>query len=795
MVFLQLATATSFAQAKQANLTGIVTDTLQKALSYATISVYAPMQLTGDPVKRTYTDKNGSFRLLIDTGYYDLTASHTGFLEIKIRVHVIQGDNNIGSIALGPMVKTLQEVTVTSRKNLVEQSDDKIIYNAELDPVAKSGSASDLLRKTPMVTVDGDGNVQLNGQNNFKILLNGRETAMFAQNLKDALKSFPGALITKIEVITSPSAKYDAEGIGGVINIVTRKKLVGYNGYLSNYYSTLSNFSQSVSLNVKTGRLGITSYYGQSGSYNDIPGSSTSVTTALVPAAFTKRSLAGQRKSNNYGGFGNLELSYDIDSFRVVTLYGNLGRTRSHSGIEQSILTDYQALPSSSAAFLQDNRFVNPSSGMGVDFMHKYPGIADKEFSMRFNSQFSHNNGYTNSEQHNPAQNRFISNKSEASNSEYTFQVDLTQPVNKTTRLETGIKTILRSASSDFISLAKYNAADAYIANPANSDKFNYHQEVYSAYASINKTINAYALRLGLRAEHTEIHGDFETSKTKVMQHYTNLVPNVQLSRKISQYYSWVLSYNLRLQRPYITNLNPFVNNNDSLNISFGNPDLGPQTIHMVSLQARYVKTDFFAAIACSASYTGDMIVQYSRLDNPSGIISTTSANAGKEWQYAITANMNATIGKKINMGLNGVIRYNTIQNQLLTAQQRGGVSGNLSGYFNYRVVGKFTVSGSGGFQHAPYSLVNSPGSQFFYQTNLGCKFFQDKLFATMNFNNFLKEYFTMNTSTINTTFHTLNNNTYPYRVIYLGVTYNFGKLKESVSKKKGITNDDLIGQ
>jgi hypothetical protein len=293
--------------------------------------------------------------------------------------------------------------------------------------------------------------------------------------------------------------------------------------------------------------------------------------------------------------------------------------------------------------------------------------------------------------------------------------------------------------------------------------------------------------------EHTAIHGDFSTSKTKVEQRYTNLIPNFLVSKKIGPFYTLTFSYNMRLQRPYITNLNPFINNNDSLNISFGNPSLGPQTIHTLSLQNRYIRGKFFAAITFNGSYTGDMIVQYASFNKATGVTSNTSANAGKEFQLSIAANMNTPIGEKFTLGLNAVLRHNTINNQLILAQRNNGISGNLFGNFNYKVIGKFTISGSGGFMRGPYALLNSPGVQVFYQVNFGCRFFHDKLAATMNVNNFLNKNFTLDRKTEDPNFRVVNMTTFPYRVIYFGMTYNFGKLKEAVSKKKGVSNDDLL--
>jgi hypothetical protein len=786
-----------FSQDKKAVVSGSVTDSLSFPLGYATISLFKPGILLDSPLVRTYTNDKGNFRFAADTGNYLLLITYASFKEMQKEISIHNGQNALGNLVLSPSVHTLRDVTITSRKLLIEQSDDKIIYNVELDPAAKGESASELLRKTPLVTVDGDGNVQLNGQSNFKVLLNGRETAIFAQNLKDALKSFPASMITRVEVITTPSAKYDAEGVGGIINIITRKKIIGYNGSFSNYYSTLTQFLQSLSFNIKTGKLGISTSFNQSGPFNDITGMVSNITTPLTPSVFTRRSLEGTRRYNNYGAYSNLEVSYDIDSLRIITVYGNLNRMRSRSALDQLIFTEYAAQSASGSHFMQESYNTVPSSGIGMDFIVKGRTDPNKEFSLRFNSQFYNNNGYSNSEQDNSTmgKGRYISNLSETGNKEYTLQTDFVKPLRNSSRLETGIKIIWRSAFSDFAGRAKYHVMDPYQNSAANSDNFNYRQNVYSTYASFNTKIKNYAIRLGLRMEYTDIHSEFATSKTEIDQQYVNLVPNLLISRKVNPVYTFTLSYNMRLQRPYIANLNPFINNNDSLSVSFGNPTLVPQTIHTGSLQNRFISGNFFGSVTFHGSYTDNMIVQYASFDKSTGVTSTTSGNVGKEFQLSMAINMSTAIGSKLNIGSNSVIRYNKIENQLLVTQRANGFSGNFSGYFNYKVIGKFTISGNAGVTYAPRTFFNYTAPQVFYQVNFGYKFFNEKLAATINFNNFSRKYFSFRTTTEDTGFRSVYTNENPYRVIFFGVTYYFGKLKTSVSRKKGIVNDDLVSQ
>ena len=356
---------------------------------------------------------------------------------------------DMGNMQLVALVKSLAEVTVTAARPLVEQKDDRLIYNVEEDPAAKSESASDILRKTPYVNVDGDGAIQVNGQSNFKVLLDGRETALFSQNVKEALKAFPGATISRIEVITSPSAKYDAEGVGGIINIITKKKVAGYNGTINSNINSIGNRSAGMNINLKKGKVGITGMY----SLMSNPGLRShqlAVTTPGQPIAFVRREVGGDRETEMFFHQGNLELSYDLDSTNTLVVYGNMSRIRNEAVNQHTIYTLFANGSSDTDPYFLENRMAMPTHGFGTDFIRKYKGKPQKELTFRFQALYNTNRNFANSQQEIGAVDRFILNNSEAFNSEYTVQADLIEPLNKTTRLETGIKTILRKASFRF---------------------------------------------------------------------------------------------------------------------------------------------------------------------------------------------------------------------------------------------------------------------------------------------------------------------------------------------------------
>jgi outer membrane receptor protein involved in Fe transport len=792
---LMFATGALFAQGGKATLSGTIKDSTQKPLHYATVELVRPQQPT-QVLKSTYTSDKGKFTITgVDTGSYQLIVSHTGYAEQRQDLTVADGRPlEIKEIALRPATGTLQGVTVQARKPLIEQADDKIVFNVENDPTTKTETAIDILRKTPFVSVDGDGNVQVNGQTNFKVLLNGRETAMFAQNVKEALKGFPGALITKIEVITTPSAKYDAEGVGGIINIITKKKVAGFNGSISANYTTSGWFNGNTNFSYKKGKVGITVNYGGNGSQN-IMGRSRMETIPFVPTTFERRTLEGTRQMKNFWNFGNAEFSYELDSLNTLSLYGNLSGGRHRSILDQTITTELPSGDDVVSYYDLSNRNEFPTRSVGSDYIKKFNANKEKEFSIRFNGEFGNANNFLNSVMDNPsAPDRYVINNSEAVNRQYTLQSDYIYPLKNNRKLETGVKAILRRASSDFESLIRTNPNDDFELNADNTDNFNYQQDVYSAYSTYSLKSKKTTFRLGARLEHTEVFGNFSSAKTEVKQRYTNVLPNLQSTTKLTDKYTLVLTYSERLQRPYIWNLNPFKNNNDPLYVSYGNPELDPQIIRSLSAQTRFSKGTTFAGITLTGSYSDNMIVQYATFDPNTGVTSTTSGNLGQELQVSVNANISAKITPEWNVFLNGNVRYNRVQNKMLASQVNSGIGGNGNLNTSYSITKKFTASGFAGFWRGPVTIQTQYPLNIWYGAGLGYKFFKEKLTTSLSAFGFLEKERDYKLITRDPAFQYTSVTTMPFRGLSMSLTWNFGKMTENVSKKKGVTNDDLIG-
>ena len=793
LLFTCLLCSTLFVFAQQAGtISGTVKDDAsKKPLQYVTVE----LSKNGQPVKSVYTNDKGQFSIAgIDTGRYQLLVTHTGFAELLHEVEM----NGQKNLVLEDMVMkaadaTMQGIVVKARKPLIEQQDDKIVFNVENDPATKTETAIDILRKTPFVSVDGEDNITVNGQSSFRVLLNGRETAMFAQNVKEALKGFPGALITKIEVITSPSAKYDAEGVGGVINIITKKKVVGYNGSLNTHTSTIGWTNLNANFSAKFGKIGITANYGVNGA-NGIMGRSKMETLPLVPSYFTKRSLTGSREMTNFWNFGNAELSWELDSMNTLSFYGNISGGKNKVVFDQVITTSFANGEDSISYYDLKSRNEYPTTSVGADFIKKFSSHKEKEFSIRFNSEFGNSNTFLNSFMDNPLENdRYVINNSVAKNRQYTIQSDYIFPMRNGRKLETGVKGILRRATSDFESLQRTTNLEDYSLNQDNTDYFRYDQDVYSVYGSYNFKVKKTSFRLGARLEHTEIDGNFVSSKTKVDQGYSNLLPNIQSSTKFNNRFTLVVTYSDRLQRPFIWNLNPFKNNNDPRFISYGNPDLDPQVIHNLSVQTRYMKGGTFAGITFSGSYSDNMIVQYSSFDAATGVTSTTSANLGKETVIGAQGNISTKINPDWSVFINGSIRYNHVQNKMDPSQENSGFGGNANLNTSYSISKKFVTSGYAGFFRNGVSIQTSYPLNIWYGINAGYKLFKEKLTLSVGLANFFEKERKWELKTVDPAFTYTSTTIMPYRGISFSLSWNFGKLTENVSKKKGVTNDDLL--
>jgi hypothetical protein len=737
------------------------------------------------------TDRLGIIRLPADGLSYSLYATFTSMEPINdTLIADVKTDTLYYTFRIA--ITELTAVQVSSRKKILEVKEDRYIYNISADSTARSKSISQVLGNLPFVTVDGAGEIQVAGQTSYKVLMNGKETALFVSSIAQAMRSFPAEIVSRIELITSPPARYDAEGITAIINIIT-KKFAGYKGFQTIYASNLSHFSAGLTLTGRTGKLGITVNATSDGTWNPLKEYRTITTTPLSASVYDERTLNAAEAVKRLSNTGTIELNFEMDSLHSVIGYITSDRTSTRNGLQQEVYTQLTGGGIDEGNITTNGSDKLPGLTAGLDYIQRAKKNPRKELSFRFNWRGNSNQINNGTMQQYNAFSKWMINQSATRNDEFTFQLDATPLVFENYTVETGLKTILRQASADFTSLFTFNKDSSYRKDATNSNSFNYNQQVYAAYGTISAKIRKHSFRLGLRLERTDIKGMFSNLSNPINENYLSLIPNFFWSSKTGTNTSVSLAYNLNLLRPYIASLNPFVNNIDSFNISYGNPGLGPQQIHKLVAQLRYNEGKLFVTTSLTGSFSNNQILSYRLFNATTGITAVTFGNVGKEQLISLGASINYQFSKKFKAGIWGDIRYVDIQNQLQKQQHNYGYSGIVGHFFTWDAGKRFSLSGSGGVDVRNVSLLGRRTPYLFYQINSGYHIIKNKLFATINWNNVHSDYFTLRTSFKDAAVRSETSVKRLYRVIFLGFQYTFGRLSEEVGRKKGVVNDDIL--
>lgn len=781
------------AQKQAGSVSGNVVDSAGKAVAFATVTLMKKNTL--QPFQNTFSDERGAFRFSnVPFGTYKLAVTMIGYAPASKDSFVLDAAHNqaaLGKISLQGSTHQLQTVTVASQKPLLEVKDDKIVYNVENDLMASTETADEVLRKVPMVTVDLDGTIKLRGKENFKVLENGKNTGFIAKSPKDALQNFPANLIKSIEIITEPSAKYDAEGTAGIINIITVKKFKGYNANVGASYNSIGQMNLNTSLNMKVSRLGIAGYYGLGHSQNK--GHSVFSRENLIPGFHSFLDQTSQNKNKNTYQYGNLELSYDLDSTSSLSLYGNLwGGSFGGDGTTDVITSDSMKNVQQTGHYISHSSNSNYSYSVGMDYQKSFK---TEEQKLITSILLDRNTGHSNSDNkqyYDPGANKFYKNLNDNSNNESTVKVDYTQPFKHDQELEAGVKGILRKLGSDYENNVMDTVSGKYVINPAQSNVFNYQQNVYSVYGTYRFKFRDYSLKLGARLENTDIHGDFQSTQTTIDQNYTNLIPTLSLSRQYKKVHNFRFSYSRRLERPGIWYLNPYVNNDDPKNIRHGNPNLDPEFTNSLSLDYNGFLKGKSINLSLYYNYTNNSIQSLTTVDSTTGVATTSYYNIGKDNVAGLNIYTSTQITPKWMINFNANVNYVYVKSNNGEGLRNDGFSGN--GYIstNYSFTEGFRAEINGFFYTGSPSLQGRYSGSYNLSVGLRKELFKRKAALTLA----LESPFRTNRQWKGTfqdpTFIQHSSSYYPARALRIGFNWHFGKLKESVSRKTGINNDDV---
>ncbi|GAA4448157.1 outer membrane beta-barrel family protein [Nibrella saemangeumensis] len=724
-------------------ISGLLMDeSTNKPVEYATVALINVQ--TGKPIDGTTSDDKGRFSITkIAPGSYKLQVSFMGYKNKDVdAIKIERGtDINLGIVKMEADVRTLNEVTVTGQAAMVEEKVDRLVYNAEKDITNKGGDATDVMRKVPMLSVDLDGNLSLRGSSNVRVLINNKPSTIVASSVADALKQIPADMIKTVEVITSPSAKFDAEGSAGIINIVTKKNTL--QGATLNLDMGTGNRSSNLALNgsYRNGKMGFNLGGFGRAMYNVRGAFENTQQTASPNGRITTIQSSDTR---NQGMFGNYQLGWDYDinqntSLTASVRYGIRNMMNSQNNLLTRTFLPGAAIPIVNGRDV-DTKDLSGTVDANIAYTRTYK--PQQEFSVL--GLFSRNNRTNNfvadllssTDLHTiTARQR---NENLSYNQESTLQVDYQTPIKRNQMLEFGGKGIFRQVNSDF----RYFFADGpnavyLLDNTRPANTLDYDQNVMASYFSYTYTSKSkYTLKAGARYEYTMIDARFsntEGGQLDKIPDYGNLVPSINLSKGLKGGKSIKIGYNRRLQRPGIQFLNPNRNAANPTNISEGNPYLAPELTDNFELglsgaiKAFYINATLFARQTNNSITSVRDTLRQSIGDplNPAfqQVIRTTFQNIGKENAYGMNLFANATLFSRWQIG-GGVDLYHTFltnnnNNPLYGASNSGWVVGGRM-FTSVALKNGWGIQGFGGARGRQVQLQGYQGSFAFY--NLGVK-------------------------------------------------------------------------
>lgn len=767
----------------------------KEALGFASVALIDPVKKK--TINGTITEEDGKFKLTnIPVGNYELKISFIGYdpKSIPLTLTEKKPDVNLEVVPMAGNMQQLDEVVVEGERELVENKIDKIVYNAERDVANAGGDASDVLRRAPLLSVDLEGNVSLRGSQNVQILVNGKPSSMFAGSPGDALRAIPADQIKSVEVITSPSAKYDGEGTAGIINIITKKANV--EGFTGNVNLSAGNLSNRGVLGITAGK-GRFGFNANGSSYYSVPrdGSTSFLRRDDVGSETRILTENGDNISDRLGFFATAGAFYDFNAFHSVASSFRLrGFTSDRendvigdftdptNGLDQNYrrITATENLFSGYEWSLDYTFKVPEQKGREVAISYKIDGnVQDQDFRIDQNDLIAED----------PSLLRNERSLNDGENTEITYQLDYTHPVNDNFKIESGVKMVRRNVTSDFRNEI-FNVVDE-----QRTDFLDYDQNVYAAYASTNIKIGTnYGLIAGARYEFTEIAGEFRDNDNDPFQNdYENILPSITFNRKFGKTTSAKLSYSRRIQRPSLRVINPFEDRLNNRNVSTGNPALDPELTDQYELSYNTFIKKMSINVALFYRRTSD-IIESVLLVNDEGIGRTTFQNVGEANSIGTNIFTSATLFKiwTLRGGINlftydgeGTIDGQRVSNQALL--WNGNVNSNIK-------LPKDWVIDMFGFYRAPRQTLQGVNPSFSIfsmgirkqiwekRGSIGLRivepFFPDKSFGS---------------ELIGDTFFQESETLIPFRSFGINFSYKFGKLDfKQRQRRSKIRNDDV---
>lgn len=734
----------------------------------------------GQVTQTLFTEKDGLFSFNVTAGNYLITMSYIGYKPYTTALITVNTGKavNLGSIHLNPQERMLEEVTIKSQKSVIQSQDDKIIYNASADIGNKAGSASDVLRKAPMVTVGADGEVKMRGSSNIKVLLNGLPSNILAKNLKEALKMIPASSIESVEVLTMPSAKYEAEGAAGVINIITKKKMKGTSGNIDLSAGNLEQ-SANMGLNIMKGK------FNMNFSLNASAEKQRNV-SQLNRQSFLERQPIGTLQQRmdalqrDKGFFREFSSEYRPDSTQKLGIgasywYGSWPINSHLYNLYKSV----QGTQEYNQTSRQNGQYGWLDFTLNYQKKFKLPG-QELQFVGQV-SQSADNSDYVTDQYYISGQRYFREespNKGTSKNP--SIQVDYIHPLKKSSKhlLESGIRFARSHSSSAYeVFNNKENPEGSLVKDPQRSDKMTYYQNTLAAYLSLRFELRKdWGFRLGGRYENTRLGGEFTSSSPSFTAAFDNFVPSFLITKKINDQNDLKLNYTARIRRPWIWDLNPYINASDPRNLTFGNPRLRPELTRMLEAAHTYnASTGLSLHSSIYFNSNTNAIESLTTVDSL-GISRTTSQNiaANKRIGTNINASIRITNSWMLNTGAE--FFHVWFKSTALNVQNNASFY-SISMNTSYLLPKNFTIQVSGDYSNGYITLQGRSSANYSYRFSTRKELFNKKASLSLTINNPFQKTFLQKNFADASTFHSITTNRYYNRSITVAFSWQFGKL------------------
>jgi len=769
-----------FSQKNSRIINGTVVDKIsQQPIQFVSVALLNVKDSSS--VKGTITDKKGKFTLTdILPGTYIIKYSYIGYAVPETKRITITGeqtDIQLGIIELSSRATELNEVVVSGKKQMINTSIDRKVYQVSQDLMSKSGSASDILKNVPSVEVDIEGNVSLRGSGEVMILINGRPSPLMGKNRAEILQQIPASSIERIEVITNPSARFRPDGTSGIINIVLKKNTTsGITGTIVGNIGNRERSNGSVNLNYKKAKLNSFINYNirqdERNRYSELNRTYYD-STGKVSGYYTER---GKLKARPLSHFLRGGLDYTIDaknSIGVSASYVPSSLTR--NDLVQRFYYDTNKQLTSQFNRTRHAPATEYENDATVYWQHNFKQ-EDHELRVEAtaSSQAEDEKNYYNNIYNFPPQRSLPDNNwvNQVENNQQVT-VDYVNPLTEKSKLEAGYAGSLIQQDIDFYVEDYDTVLNKFIPNVLRSNRFLYNESVHAFYSTYQRTYNAFSFSVGLRAETAKTKVNLRTKDSVINNHYFQLYPTLHLAYALTKG-ELQLNYSRRVNRPDGDDMNPFPEYIDPLNLRAGNPKLLPEYIHSVEMgyQLQGKNFSFVPSLYYRYKYNGFTTVTKQVNDS---VLLTTRENLSNDQSAGLELIASANTAKFFSANLSANIFYNTINTANLGIPQKKSIF-----TFSTNFISTFTFTPNTQLQlSCNYRSARQTAQGQVYPSfvmNMGARqdLFKKKLTVTLTLSDVLKtlrQKVTLNTAYLQQTVI----NSRDARVFYIGISYRFG--------------------